>query len=189
MWHQKHPNEDYQTCNICQQCGKVCTDYNAMKFHVRQVHCDRTLKCTHANCRKVFKTQVALKSHLDIHEGIKNFVCSECGFAFRSKQEMKGHMLRKHSHVKRSIPCEICGKLFRHMSNLKSHFNIHKQQSERQHRCKECNITFKSDVTLKTHMTLHDPSRPFKCSKCPLRYKNKVPFIYYISTCIAQNLI
>ena len=136
MWHQKHPNEDYQTCNICQQCGKVCTDYNAMKFHVRQVHCDRTLKCTHANCRKVFKTQVALKSHLDIHEGIKNFVCSECGFAFRSKQEMKGHMLRKHSHVKRSIPCEICGKLFRHMSNLKSHFNIHKQQSERQHRCK-----------------------------------------------------
>ena len=185
MWHQKHPNEDYQTCNICQQCGKVCTDYNAMKFHVRQVHCDRTLKCTHANCRKVFKTQVALKSHLDIHEGIKNFVCSECGFAFRSKQEMKGHMLRKHSHVKRSIPCEICGKLFRHMSNLKSHFNIHKQQSERQHRCKECNITFKSDVTLKTHMTLHDPSRPFKCSKCPLRYKNKVSsFIYYISTCI-----
>ena len=180
MWHQKHPNEDYQTCNICQQCGKVCTDYNAMKFHVRQVHCDRTLKCTHANCRKVFKTQVALKSHLDIHEGIKNFVCSECGFAFRSKQEMKGHMLRKHSHVKRSIPCEICGKLFRHMSNLKSHFNIHKQQSERQHRCKECNITFKSDVTLKTHMTLHDPSRPFKCSKCPLRYKNKVAFIIHI---------
>jgi hypothetical protein len=57
MWHQKHPNEDYQTCNICQQCGKVCTDYNAMKFHVRQVHCDRTLKCTHANCRKVFKVQ------------------------------------------------------------------------------------------------------------------------------------
>ena len=49
----------------------------------------------------LFQTQVALKSHLDIHEGIKNFVCSECGFAFRSKQEMKGHMLRKHSHVKR----------------------------------------------------------------------------------------
>ena len=22
-------------------------------------------------------------------------------------------------------------------------------------------------------MILHDPSRPFKCSKCPLRYKNK----------------
>ena len=33
MWHQKHPNEDYQTCNICQQCNKVCTDYNALKFH------------------------------------------------------------------------------------------------------------------------------------------------------------
>ena len=41
----------------------------------------------------LFQTQVALKSHLDIHEGIKNFVCSECGFAFRSKQEMKGKVV------------------------------------------------------------------------------------------------
>ena len=61
-----------------------------MKFHVRQVHCDRNLKCTYDGCFKVFKTQVALKSHLDIHAGVKNYVCSECGFAFRSKQEMKG---------------------------------------------------------------------------------------------------
>ena len=171
QWHKKHPNEDYLTCHICKQCGKVCADYNAMKFHVRQVHCDRTLKCTYDGCTKVFKTQVALKSHLDIHAGVKNYVCSECGFAFRSKQELKGHILRKHSNVKKSIPCELCGKLFRHMSNLKSHFNIHKQQNERQHRCSECNITFKSEITLQNHMTLHDPTRPFKCSKCPLRYK------------------
>ena len=104
-----------------------------------------------------FQTQVALKSHLDIHAGIKNFVCSDCGFAFRSKQELKGHVIRKHSNVKRSIPCELCGKLFRHMSNLKSHFNIHKQQSEREHRCNDCNVTFKSETTLKSHMILHDP--------------------------------
>ena len=173
LWHQRHPNEDYLTCNICKQCGKVCTDYNAMKFHVRQVHCDRTLACTYEGCGKVFKTQVALKSHHDIHAGIKNYVCAECGFAFRSKQEMKGHVLRKHSKVKKSIPCELCGKIFRHMSNLKSHLNIHKAQSERQHRCTECNVTFKSEVSLKNHMILHDPSRPFKCSKCPLRYKNR----------------
>ena len=57
LWHQRHPNEDYQTCNICKQCGKVCADYNAMKFHVRQVHCDRTLKCTYDKCGSVFKVQ------------------------------------------------------------------------------------------------------------------------------------
>lgn len=95
---------------------------------------------------------------------------------------MKGHILRKHSNVKKSIPCEMCGKLFRHMSNLKSHFNIHKAQSERQHRCLECNVTFRSEETLKNHMTLHDPSRPFKCSKCPLRYKNKDAWVSHEST-------
>jgi hypothetical protein len=55
IWHEKHPNEDFHTCHICKQCGKVCADYNAMKFHVRQVHCDRTLKCTYDDCFKVFK--------------------------------------------------------------------------------------------------------------------------------------
>ena len=55
LWHQKHPNEDYRTCNICKQCGKVCVDFNSMKFHVRQVHCGRTLKCTYENCSKFFK--------------------------------------------------------------------------------------------------------------------------------------
>ena len=181
-WHQRHPNEDYLTCHICRQCGKICAGYNAMKFHVRQVHCDRNLKCTYQGCERAFKTQVALKSHLDIHAGIKNYVCSECGFAFRSKQELKGHILRKHSQVKKTLPCEICGKLFRHMSNLKSHFNIHKAQSERQHRCQECNITFKSELTLKNHMVLHDPSRPFKCNKCPLRYKNKDAWVSHQSS-------
>ena len=111
LWHQKHPGVDYTTCHICKQCGKICADYNSMKFHVRQVHCDRTLKCTHDGCSKVFKTPVALKSHLDIHAGIKNFVCADCGFSFRSKQELNGHILRKHSNIKKSIPCELCGKV------------------------------------------------------------------------------
>ena len=182
LWHERHPQEDFLTCHICQECGKVCADYNAKKFHVRQVHCDRTLACSYEGCGKVFKTQVALKSHLDIHAGVKNYVCAECGFAFRSKQEIKGHVLRKHSNVKKSIPCELCGKIFRHMSNLKSHLNIHKAQSERQHRCNECNLTFKSELTLKTHMILHDPSRPFKCSKCPLRYKNKDAWVSHESS-------
>ena len=182
LWHERHPQEDFLTCHICQECGKVCADYNAKKFHIRQVHCDRTLACSYEGCDKVFKTPVALKSHLDIHAGVKNYVCAECGFAFRSKQEMKGHVLRKHSNVKKSIPCELCGKIFRHMSNLKSHLNIHKAQSERQHRCNECNLTFKSEMTLRTHMTLHDPSRPFKCSKCPLRYKNKDAWVSHESS-------
>ncbi len=43
-------------------------------------------------------------------------------------------------------------------------------------------MTFKSEVTLQNHMTLHDPSRPFKCSKCPLRYKNKDAWVSHEST-------
>jgi uncharacterized Zn-finger protein len=31
-------------------------------------------------------------------------------------------------------------------------------------------------------MALHDPSRPFKCSKCPLRYKNKDALVAHENT-------
>ncbi len=31
IWHEKHPDEDFNTCHICKVCGKVCSDYNTMK--------------------------------------------------------------------------------------------------------------------------------------------------------------
>ena len=125
----------------------------------------------------IFQTKVAWQSHMDIHAGVKNFQCAECGLAFRSKQELKGHVTRNHlsrsSFVKKSLPCELCGKLFRHMHHLKSHFQLHQVQTRRRHRCQECNLTFKSEDSLHNHQVLHDPNRPFPCSKCSLRFKNK----------------
>ena len=190
VWHQKYPDEDFNTANICKNCGKICADHSLLRAHVRLVHSPRTFKCTYnldaTICQKSFKSKEALNQHLQIHLGVKNFVCSTCGYAVRTKHHLKLHVLKRHTKMEKKIPCEVCGKLFRHMSNLKCHFYTHKARMEREHRCEECNLTFRTQKSLESHMALHDPTRPFKCSICTLRYKNRDSLVAHEAT--HQNL-
>jgi uncharacterized Zn-finger protein len=182
LWHKKYPDEDFHTSHICKECGKVCADHSLLRAHVRLVHSPRTFNCPEDDCTKSFKSKEGLKQHLLVHSGVKNFICSECGYAVRTKHHLKLHVLKRHTEVKKSIPCEVCGKLFRHMSNLKCHFYTHKARLEREHRCEMCSLTFRTQKSYDSHMALHDPSRPFKCSKCPLRYKNKDALVAHENT-------
>lgn len=181
-WHQKYPNEDFHTSHICKHCGKVCADHSLLRAHTRLVHSPRTFVCSEEHCSKSFKSKEGLKQHLLVHSGVKNFICSQCGYAVRTKHHLKLHILKKHTEMKKSIPCEICGKLFRHLSNLKCHFYTHKARIERQHKCEPCSLTFRTQKSLDSHMALHDPSRPHKCSQCPLRYKNKDSLVAHQNT-------
>lgn len=181
-WHEKYPQEDFHTSHICKECGKVCADHSLLRAHVRLVHSPRTFECTQENCRKTFKSKEGLKQHLLVHSGVKNFQCSTCGYRVRTKHHLKLHTLKRHTEMKKEIPCEVCGKLFRHMSNLKCHFYTHKARQEREHRCEPCGLTFRTQKSLDSHLALHDPNRPFKCSKCPLRYKNKDALVAHENT-------
>ena len=181
-WHQKYPSEDFHTSHICKECGKVCADHSLLRAHCRLVHSPRTFVCAEDQCDKSFKSKEGLKQHMLVHSGVKNFICSQCGYAVRTKHHLKLHILKKHTEMKKSIPCEVCGKLFRHISNLKCHFYTHKARLEREHRCEPCGLTFRTQKSLESHMALHDPTRPFKCSKCELRYKNKDALVAHENT-------
>ena len=181
-WHQKYPNEDFHTSHICKICGKICADHSLLRAHSRLVHSPRTFVCPEDQCAKSFKSKEGLKQHLLVHSGVKNFICSQCGYAVRTRHHLKLHILKKHTEMKKTIPCEVCGKLFRHISNLKCHFYTHKARLEREHRCEPCGLTFRTQKSLDSHMALHDQSRPFKCSKCDLRYKNKDALVAHENT-------
>lgn len=185
-WHNTHPDEDFHRSHKCSDCGKICADHSLLRAHKRLVHSPRTFTCPQDRCDKSFKSKEGLKQHILVHSGVKNFQCSECGYRVRTKHHLKLHTLKRHTDMKKTIPCEVCGKLFRHISNLKCHFYTHKAREERQHRCEVCSLTFRTQKSLDSHLALHDPSRPFKCSKCPLRYKNKDALVAHENT--HQNL-
>lgn len=47
-------------------------------------------------CGKRFQTQTALQQHMDVHAGVRSYICSECNRTFPSHTALKRH-LRSHT--------------------------------------------------------------------------------------------
>lgn len=57
------------------------------------------------------------------HEGIKKFVCNECGKAFATTAELTTHN-RTHTGLK-PYDCSLCTKSYKTKSHLAVHFRMH----------------------------------------------------------------
>lgn len=47
-------------------------------------------------CGKRFQTQSALQQHMEVHAGVRSYICSECNRTFPSHTALKRH-LRSHT--------------------------------------------------------------------------------------------
>lgn len=47
-------------------------------------------------CGKRFQTQTALQQHMEVHAGVRSYICSECNRTFPSHTALKRH-LRSHT--------------------------------------------------------------------------------------------
>ena len=68
-----------------------------------------------------------LKSHIkDVHDRIRDHVCSECGYATARKGSLDNHMLTVHKIGDARFKCEFCPFVSSHKGNFKSHIkSIH----------------------------------------------------------------
>lgn len=78
----------------CDQCDKISPNMNALKTHVRSVHCESNYKC-HI-CEKTFKLHTALRDHISMHMGTKNYKCSFCDETFIWRMNMYAHRKAMH---------------------------------------------------------------------------------------------
>lgn len=68
-------------------------------------------------CGKRFQTQTALQQHMEVHAGVRSYICSECNRTFPSHTALKRH-LRSHTgtaeateavlHVGLGVPSAAC---------------------------------------------------------------------------------
>uniref|UniRef100_A0A4W3GXK6 Zinc finger and BTB domain-containing protein 16-like n=1 Tax=Callorhinchus milii TaxID=7868 RepID=A0A4W3GXK6_CALMI len=116
-------------------------------------------------CGKRFQTQIALQQHMDVHAGVRSYICSECNRTFPSHTALKRH-LRSHTGD-HPYECEFCGSCFRDECTLKSHKRIH--TGEKPYECNGCGKKFSLKHQLETHYRVHTGEKPFECKLCHQR--------------------
>ena len=160
----------------------------------------RTEKLMCQLCKKSFKTESYMKSHLLTHTGEKPHTCTFCGKKFRYKDSLKAHM-RDHTGDKLKCQFKSCDKEFNRMRDLKDHENSHRQSVENLqitfscdvcdakflrkkqlsnhkevHReivgpCTICGKILKNVACLRAHMKNHNSPKTFSCGTCGKAFK------------------
>ncbi|KAJ4446848.1 hypothetical protein ANN_13547 [Periplaneta americana] len=113
-------------------------------------------------CFKSFSDRAYLRTHMQLHTGIRAHRCNLCSKAFARRRELLRH--EKVHSGERPFGCGICGKRFSRRDKLTRHEKIHAEQ--RRHTCELCPATFLRSDELARHAMCHTGERPWCCSIC-----------------------
>ena len=138
----------------CKICSKKFLSISAIRAHIKYFHYKiNRLKCPYNNCKKTFINNYRLKTHLNIHKGIKSFVCNICNKKFTENGTLLTHYVT-HSNIK-PFECDICENKFKTVPQLKNHYkNSHNIINF--YKCIFCSKNFKLKAEYKHHLKLHN---------------------------------
>lgn len=109
------------------------------------------------------KTKHALRHHMKLHKGIKEYECKECHRKFAQKVNMLKHY-KRHTGIK-DFMCELCGKTFSERNTMETHKLIH--TVGKQWTCSVCDKKYVTEYMLQKHVQLtHDKVEAQSCQLC-----------------------
>jgi len=81
----------------------------------------KKVQCPVEDCPSVFmKKDHKYINHLEIHEGLKPFVCPQCQFGYDDEIKLLEHVSVKHA-IEAAFECQKCGSAFKIRRYLESH--------------------------------------------------------------------
>ena len=145
-----HENVDDNPKMKCTKCDFSTQSMHLLKQHGK-IHEKTEANCVCEICGTKFIRKEYYMTHMKIvHNSTKSFKCNVCDFASKYAQDIKAHILYKHSHNPRPIICELCGKGFISKIRLKHHTdNVHLKL--KRFTCPHCDYT----CTLRSYLTQH----------------------------------
>uniref|UniRef100_A0AAY5EC78 C2H2-type domain-containing protein n=1 Tax=Electrophorus electricus TaxID=8005 RepID=A0AAY5EC78_ELEEL len=128
---------------------------------------EKTFRCDHEGCGKLYTTAHHLKVHERSHTGDKPYICEHlgCGKKFATGYGLKSHV-RTHTGEKPYRCQEInCLKSFKTSGDLQKHTRTH--TGEKPFKCpfEGCGRSFTTSNIRKVHIRTHTGERPYYCSE------------------------
>jgi len=122
----------------CLQCNKSFSQSGHLLRHNCHVYSDRRpYQCPF--CGKMFKTNIAVKCHVRIHNNTKMYSCRHCSDRFMCDYQLKRHLLESHNEGTWLV-CNICEKKLVNIGNLNQHVSRH--EGVKPYVCHECPMHF-----------------------------------------------
>ena len=122
-------------------------------------------------CGKSYKEVYKLKLHIkEVHEGSREYACTQCDFTARRGYELKNHMYYKHGQgIKTTLYCEFCGYSNVNKSALEEHRE--RMHLKNEYKCERegCGYIAKSKRMDRDHRAFHkaqDEGVVLQCSTC-----------------------
>lgn len=168
-------NEKGVICYGCNSCKKTFVNKKLAESHMNSEH--NGLSCE--VCGKTFKIKYDLNRHLNVHRGLRPFLCPECDKSFVCRSSLMRH--RKLQHLVGDIyKCHLCGKTFRAETDLKRHLLTH--SGERPWSCDQCTKSFVSKSSLMVHKRSHDESQKYTCFVCNKKFHIRTDLVRHEAT-------
>ena len=142
-----------------------CLQFPASKnIHQRLKHAPTKSSFNCSKCKKVFGSEVALRSHLKyVHTSQKKISCTRCDKTFKQIKNLRAHLASIHDidqtkenycekESTANFKCSDCDSVFSYAKNLKAHRKSKHTGKKKIYECELCAVKFTEKKSLVRHI-------------------------------------